>query len=86
MPLLDLGLDLPIGIYANAGHPSEGLGWQADPAHSAERYANLAEGWVEAGARIVGSCCGTGPATTAALARRFREGRGGAARGSCPRG
>ena len=37
--LLDLGLGLPIGIYANAGHPTEGLGWQADPAMAAERFA-----------------------------------------------
>ncbi|RME28974.1 MAG: homocysteine S-methyltransferase family protein, partial [Deltaproteobacteria bacterium] len=70
-PLLDLGLDVPVGIYANAGHASEGLGWGADPVAAGERYADLAEGWVEAGAAIVGSCCGTGPETIAALHRRF---------------
>ena len=71
LPLLDLGLTVPIGIYANAGHPAHGLGWDADPDMAAERYADLAEGWVQAGARIVGSCCGTGPETIAALARRL---------------
>ncbi|MCK6503864.1 homocysteine S-methyltransferase family protein [Myxococcota bacterium] len=71
-PLLDLGLGLPVGVYANAGHPTEGLGWEADPAQAGERYADLAEAWVASGARIVGSCCGTGPETIAALSRRFR--------------
>lgn len=70
-PLLDLGLGLPVGVYANAGHPTEGLGWQADSIQAGARYADLAEAWVEAGASIVGSCCGTGPETIAALARRF---------------
>lgn len=71
LPLLDLDLAVPIGIYANAGHPKEGLGWQADPNLAAGRYADLAEGWVEAGATLIGSCCGTGPATISELARRF---------------
>lgn len=70
-PMLELGLEVPVGLYANAGHPTEGLGWEHDPTMAAERYADLAEGWVAAGARIIGSCCGTGPATTAELARRF---------------
>lgn len=70
-PLLDLGLGLPIGVYANAGHPTEELGWQADPTQAGERYADLAEEWVQAGVSIVGSCCGTGPETIAALSRRF---------------
>lgn len=75
-PLLDLDLGLPIGVYANAGHPTEGLGWQSDAQGTAERaaaerYADLAEAWVAAGARIVGGCCGTGPATIAALHARL---------------
>lgn len=72
-PLLDLHLDLPVGIYANAGHPTEALGWDADPAQAGERYADLAERWVDAGAAIVGSCCGTGPQTIAALRQRFHQ-------------
>jgi len=71
LPLLDLGLSIPVGIYANAGHADEGLGWEAEVHGAAERYADLAQGWVEAGAGIVGSCCGTGPETIAALARRL---------------
>lgn len=87
LPLRQALPDLPVGIYANAGHPTEGLGWEADPALAGEAYAALAVGWVEAGAEIVGSCCGTGPETIAALraalgdrlspdVARWRAGRG----------
>ncbi len=62
---------VPFGAYANAGHPAEGMGWTGEAEAAAERYAALAEGWVAAGATLIGSCCGTGPAHTAALARRF---------------
>jgi S-methylmethionine-dependent homocysteine/selenocysteine methylase len=55
------------GAYANAGHPGEGIGWNAR-AGGAERYATLARSWVEAGATILGGCCGTGPAHIAGLA------------------
>jgi S-methylmethionine-dependent homocysteine/selenocysteine methylase len=38
-----------------------------------EAYADLAMGWVEAGATIVGGCCEVGPAHIAELARRLTE-------------
>jgi S-methylmethionine-dependent homocysteine/selenocysteine methylase len=57
----------PCGAYANAGDPADGLGWDADPASAAERYRDLARAWSAAGATILGSCCGTGPAHIAAL-------------------
>jgi S-methylmethionine-dependent homocysteine/selenocysteine methylase len=64
----------PFGAYANAGRPDEGLGWlppgEAGDA-AARRYADLAAAWVAEGATLIGSCCGTGPAHTAELARRF---------------
>lgn len=66
------GAGVAFGAYANAGAPTEGLGWSVTPsADAAERYADLASQWVAAGATLVGSCCGTGPAHTAALARRL---------------
>ena len=68
--LADLGV--PFGAYANAGHATEGLGWEAATPDAAERYADLAEGWVRAGATLLGGCCGTGPAHVAALAARFK--------------
>ena len=59
---------LPFGVYANAGHVSEGLGWgTGDP----ETYADLAEGWAELGATIIGGCCGTGPAHIRAVRKRL---------------
>ncbi|HTN83965.1 MAG TPA: homocysteine S-methyltransferase family protein [Sorangium sp.] len=59
---------VPFGAYANAGAASEGLGWRGGQGSSAaSRYADLARRWLEAGATIVGGCCGTGPAHIAAL-------------------
>ena len=65
------GCGVPFGAYANAGHPTEGLGWEAPSEDAPERYVALAETWVEAGATLVGSCCGTGPAHIRALVGRF---------------
>ena len=69
-PFLDAISDvgLPFGVYANAGHVDEGLGWGlGDPEH----YADLAEEWVGMGATLIGGCCGTGPAHIRALRERF---------------
>jgi len=57
-----------VGAYANAGHPDEGMGWTSTPG-APERYAEACATWIEAGAEIVGGCCGTGPAHVAAIAR-----------------
>lgn len=67
------GLGVPFGAYANAGAPEEGLGWGAAGGETgaADAYASLARAWVEAGASLVGGCCGTGPAHIAAIARLF---------------
>jgi S-methylmethionine-dependent homocysteine/selenocysteine methylase len=43
----------PFLVYANLIGPGE--------ERSPEEYARLAESWIEAGARIVGGCCGTRP-------------------------
>jgi S-methylmethionine-dependent homocysteine/selenocysteine methylase len=74
---------VPFGAYANAGAPEEGLGWGGQRGLSARSpqmwtaplarraalaYADLARRWIDAGATIVGGCCGTGPAHIAALA------------------
>ncbi len=52
-------IGVPFGAYANAGEPSDGLGFGVDGA--AEKYAAIAKTWIDAGAMIVGACCGTGP-------------------------
>lgn len=67
-------LPVPFGAYANAGHTAEGLGWGAETADAAERYADLAQTWVAAGATLIGACCGTGPGHVRALAGRFGGG------------
>lgn len=62
---------LPFGVYANAGDRSEGLGWESTDRRAAERYANLAKGWVDAGASVIGGCCGTTPLHIEVLVERF---------------
>jgi S-methylmethionine-dependent homocysteine/selenocysteine methylase len=64
-------LGAPFGAYANAGSPEEGLGWGASESEAAQLYLEFARSWVNAGASIVGGCCGTGPAHIAALAEHF---------------
>lgn len=58
------GRGVAVGAYANAGRIGEA--WR-DTEADAAGYARAALGWVEAGARVVGSCCGTGPGFTKAL-------------------
>jgi S-methylmethionine-dependent homocysteine/selenocysteine methylase len=60
---------LPIGAYANVGHVNDERGWSPDGGIAGERYAEHAAEWIALGARVVGGCCGTHPAHTAALRR-----------------
>lgn len=63
-----------IGAYANAGHADEEMGWTSDEVHpdGVTAYVDLARRWRDAGATILGSCCGTGPEHVRALAAAFR--------------
>lgn len=72
-PYVDVlaNLGLPFGVYANAGRIDEGLGWSTASAPAADAYALLASRWVEAGASVVGGCCGTGPSHVEVLAAAF---------------
>ncbi len=63
-------LGVPVGIYANAGAPGDGLGW----GQGAAAHARLAQGWHAAGATILGGCCGTDAATVRALAGLVGDG------------
>jgi S-methylmethionine-dependent homocysteine/selenocysteine methylase len=61
----------PFGAYANAGHADDRVGFRAlieEPRGAAARYATHAARWIECGATLVGSCCGTGPVHIEALA------------------
>lgn len=51
----------PWAIYANAGRPDELDSGVITTAVSPGEYAAHAKRWLEAGARIVGGCCGTTP-------------------------
>lgn len=80
MPIF-AGFGKPFGAYANGfqqitsdflkDNPTVDA-LTARPELTPERYADFAMGWVNAGARIVGGCCETGPAHIAELARHLR--------------
>jgi S-methylmethionine-dependent homocysteine/selenocysteine methylase len=79
VPARDLGSDLsllakaapgvPLAAYGNLGPPSGEGGTVFTHEISPEDYASLAQAWIGSGARIVGGCCGTTTAHTAALKR-----------------
>lgn len=62
------GTDKPIVVYPNSGEQWDALSgqWRGTPEGS--RLADLAPKWVDAGARLIGGCCRTGPADIAGLA------------------
>lgn len=66
LPYVDAlaGLGVLFGAYANAA------AWNGTKVGAA-RYADLAASWVEAGAELVGACCGTGPEYVDAVRRRL---------------
>lgn len=62
----DLIPDLPLGVYAEVGE-YVAPNWVFGDI-SPEDYLREARGWVDGGVQLVGSCCGTGPDHTRALA------------------
>lgn len=66
--------DIPIGVYANIGHVDDEKGWESTHDVSPEAYANQAELWIKAGARIVGGCCGTTPDYITEILKKVKEG------------
>ncbi|MBM9513099.1 homocysteine S-methyltransferase family protein [Desulfogranum marinum] len=74
-----LGINLPIGVYANA-FPAQRKDAQANLSIQEVRqnidpsgYAVFAAGWHQQGARIIGGCCGIGPEHIAALHTMFKK-------------
>lgn len=58
-----LKLNVPLGAYANAGRN----GWQSADAQFVDAYVTAASRWVDAGATIIGGCCGVTPAHIAKI-------------------
>jgi hypothetical protein len=64
--------ELPLGVYPNLGHLS-GPRWRFDDSIGPDAYADLARGWREEGAQIIGGCCGVTSDHIAALAPALAE-------------
>ena len=64
--------ELPLGVYPNLGHLS-GPRWRFDDTIGPEAYAELARGWREEGAQIIGGCCGVTADHIAALGPALAE-------------
>jgi S-methylmethionine-dependent homocysteine/selenocysteine methylase len=60
-------LGVPIGAYANAGNANDPIGWNMSTERSVNAYIDLAKQWIDAGASLIGGCCGTRPAHIAGL-------------------
>jgi homocysteine S-methyltransferase len=71
--------DLPLGVYPNLGYLSSG-GWRSESAVGGAEYAELALGWREEGAQIVGGCCGVGPEHVGAARAVLADSRPGSRR------
>ncbi len=74
-PLAELrkACGLPLLASANMGHPDDHRGWADDDPSSPVAYAQKGLEWVELGARVVGGCCGTGPAHIKALRKMIKN-------------
>jgi S-methylmethionine-dependent homocysteine/selenocysteine methylase len=71
---------LPFAVYANLGAPGDAPGEVRREACDPIGFARHAAVWLRAGARLIGGCCGTGPAHIRALRELLDAGPG--ARGS----
>jgi homocysteine S-methyltransferase len=62
-------IDVPLVAYPNSGERWLDREWSGDES-TIDEFANLAMGWYEAGARLIGGCCRTRPQHLLALERR----------------
>jgi len=63
-----------IGLYPNGvGHPHSDLGWRfEEKGDGIQKFASIALRWRDAGAKIIGGCCGTTPDYIRALNKKLR--------------
>lgn len=73
--------DRPLLAYAHINNRRPIRGWSYAQRVRPGEYCRYARGWLELGVSIIGGCCGTTPAHTAALRELLMRGRGGATRG-----
>ena len=58
---------VPLGAYANNGHPEDTAGWAFTGEYPPARYLEKAREWAAMGAQVLGGCCGTAPEHIRAL-------------------
>lgn len=71
LPVLAERWSGPVAVYPNSG-TFKIPNWQFDTVCTPPEFADAGAGWVSRGARIVGGCCGLGPAHIRALGARLR--------------
>src|ERR671931_585276 len=76
LPWLRDFTDLPLGVYPNLGYYTES-GWAFDRRIGGAEFAELAAGWRDEGADIIGGCCGVRPQHIAAARERLEGTRPG---------
>lgn len=64
---------IPIAAYGNVGYATPDGAWVSTDAVEPARFAAYAADWIDAGATIIGGCCGTTPDTTAAMANMLSD-------------
>jgi homocysteine S-methyltransferase len=65
--------EMAIAAYGNVGHADDEGGWINTDAIDPNIFAEYAMDWVQAGASIVGGCCGTTPKTIAAIQNHIKK-------------
>jgi S-methylmethionine-dependent homocysteine/selenocysteine methylase len=63
-----------ISAYANIGYRDGAGNWICTDAVDPETYAEYAARWINAGATVIGGCCGTRPETIRAMASSLGRG------------
>jgi S-methylmethionine-dependent homocysteine/selenocysteine methylase len=71
--LVSVAPGIPLAAYGNLGLPADDIGWAFTQELSPSAYAEYARRWLAVGARLVGGCCGTTPAHTAAVRETLRS-------------
>jgi S-methylmethionine-dependent homocysteine/selenocysteine methylase len=72
IPALQPFVGLPLGVYPNIGRATP-VSWEPGWHLTPEIYAQLALGWHEEGAQIIGGCCGVTPAHMEAVAALMQQ-------------